>query len=55
MGCKELPTYYPVGIFIPFQSDHHCVSYTVGSSAEMILSYCSGHVYLYFPVMMSKK
>ncbi|KAM3254400.1 hypothetical protein ACQJBY_048109 [Aegilops geniculata] len=31
MGCKEPPTYYPVGIFVPFQSDHHCVSYTVGA------------------------
>nr|BAJ90041.1 predicted protein [Hordeum vulgare subsp. vulgare] len=31
------------------------VSILTGSSTEMILSYCSGHVYLYFPVMMSKK
>nr|BAK04734.1 predicted protein [Hordeum vulgare subsp. vulgare] len=55
MGCKEPPTCYLVDIFVPFQSDRHCVSYTAGSSTEMILSYCSGHVYLYFPVMMSKK
>nr|TKW07108.1 hypothetical protein SEVIR_7G286433v2 [Setaria viridis] len=37
---------------ILYRSGYLCLS---GSSAEIILSYCSGHVYLYFPVIISKK